>query len=187
MYRVCTSETANQRQLELEAGLLCAMQAQHYDDITISDLCRQMQIPRKAFYRYFSGKDGALHALVDHTLMKLHPPQLEELDVGRSLEKYFAFWQGQRPLLDALARSGLSGVIIQRAILLAATEDTFFSAIFPCDNPLEKEHLATFVMSGMMSMVIQWHQGGFTHSPAALSEVAARLLLKPLFLSSVIR
>jgi AcrR family transcriptional regulator len=28
-----------------------------------------LQIPRKAFYRYFSDKDGALQSLMDHALM----------------------------------------------------------------------------------------------------------------------
>lgn len=36
---------------------------------TIMELCSWLDIPRKAFYRYFSSKEGALYALIDHTLM----------------------------------------------------------------------------------------------------------------------
>ena len=63
MYKLCRTEQSAQRQRQLEQGLLLAMKTKRYEEITISDLCDQMGIPRKSFYRYFSSKDGALHAL----------------------------------------------------------------------------------------------------------------------------
>ena len=69
MYKLCKTEQSAQRQRQLEEGLLAAMKTKRYEEITISDLCEQMDIPRKSFYRYFSSKDGALHALIDHTLL----------------------------------------------------------------------------------------------------------------------
>ena len=69
MYKLCKTEQSAQRQRQLEEGLLTAMKTKRYEEITISDLCEQMDIPRKSFYRYFSSKDGALHALIDHTLL----------------------------------------------------------------------------------------------------------------------
>ena len=92
MYKMCKSEQSAQRQRELEQGLLKAMGTCHYDEISVSDLCDQMGIPRKSFYRYFSGKDGALHALIDHTLMELEsfPMALnpkEKRTVAKELER----------------------------------------------------------------------------------------------------
>ena len=91
MYKLCVSEQSAQRQRELEAGLLELMQTRSYEDITVSDLCDHLEIPRKAFYRYFSGKDGALHALLDHTLLEY--PQLDspgsEQEIRSSMETYF--------------------------------------------------------------------------------------------------
>ena len=62
MYKMCKTEQSAQRQHLLEQGLLKAMLTHHYDEISVSDLCQSIGIPRKSFYRYFSGKDGALHA-----------------------------------------------------------------------------------------------------------------------------
>lgn len=62
MYKLCRTEQSAARQRQLEQGLLQAMRTQQYEDISISDLCDQMGIPRKSFYRYFSNKDGALFA-----------------------------------------------------------------------------------------------------------------------------
>ena len=70
MYKLCKTEQSAQRQRQLEDGLLQVMSTVHYDEISVSDLCDRMNVPRKSFYRYFSGKDGALQALIDHTLMR---------------------------------------------------------------------------------------------------------------------
>ena len=51
MYKLCKTEQSAQRQRSLEEGLLTAMKTKRYEEITISDLCSQMGIPRKSFYR----------------------------------------------------------------------------------------------------------------------------------------
>ena len=65
MYKLCKSEQSAARQRWLEQGLLQEMLLRRYEDISISDLCARLQIPRKSFYRYFTNKDGALFALID--------------------------------------------------------------------------------------------------------------------------
>ena len=72
MYKLCKTEKSASRQQMLESGLLAAMISKPYEEISVSDLCDRLSIPRKAFYRYFSGKEGALLSLIDHTLMTFH-------------------------------------------------------------------------------------------------------------------
>ena len=71
MYKLCKTEQSAKRQRELEQVLLRMMNSTLYEDITVINFCENAGIPRKAFYRYFSSKDGALHALLDHTLLEL--------------------------------------------------------------------------------------------------------------------
>ena len=70
MYKLCKTEQSALRQRLFEDALLAEMTQRRYEDITVSDLCRRMNVPRKAFYRYFDGKDGALFAMLDHRLME---------------------------------------------------------------------------------------------------------------------
>ena len=97
MYKLCKTEQSARRQRELEQGLLKAMSTCHYDEISVSDLCDQLNIPRKSFYRYFSGKDGALHALIDHTLAGFFETPIESIQhKGMALEELtqtFCFWK----------------------------------------------------------------------------------------------
>ena len=90
MYKLCKTEQSAARQRRLEQGLLQAMQTQQYEDISISDLCDQMGVPRKSFYRYFSGKDGALHALIDHTMISYESFSISQRNCGNKSQKTVA-------------------------------------------------------------------------------------------------
>lgn len=186
MYKLCKTEQSAQRQRQLEDGLLAAMAVCHYDEISVSDLCDRLGIPRKSFYRYFSGKDGALHALIDHTLMRY---EIRELWLAPSnsatayseLENYFAFWLKQKPLLDVLARSGLSGVLVERSIAYALQESGF--RVKP-NVPVmlgQQENAILFVISGLMTMTVHWHHSGYAASVSQMAQMAANVMTKPLF------
>ncbi len=185
MYKLCKTEQSAQRQRQLEEGLLTAMKTKRYEEITISDLCEQMGIPRKSFYRYFSSKDGALHALIDHTLLDFeqHTGILSGSALGdahQDLRHFFEFWHQQKQLLDALERSGLSGVLIQRAITQAQNE--YVLPRYPTAPELKvvQHHAITFAICGLMSMMTRWHRSGYTESAQEMANIATALLTKPL-------
>ena len=185
MYKLCKTEQSAQRQRQLEIGLLTAMRTKRYEEITISDLCEQMGIPRKSFYRYFSSKDGALHALIDHTLMDFEQytalPSASALgNAPQDLRLFFEFWQQHRQLLEALDRSGLSGVLVQRAISQAQSEHVLPRYQTTREERLIQSHAITFCICGLMSMVTRWHRSGYAGTPAEMAQIAATLLTKPL-------
>ena len=186
MYKQCRTEQSASRQRLLEEGLLTTMSTQHYDEISVSDLCIQMGIPRKSFYRYFSSKEGALHALLDHTLLDFESfagPYFtgDQRTVRQDMERVFAYWQHRKPLLDALQRSNLSGVLIQRAIEHALSESAFHRRFLPGEERTAQEYVTMFSVCGMMSMVVQWHHDGYLQSIQQMAQIAVRLLSQPLF------
>lgn len=186
MYKMCKTEQSAQRQRQLEQGLLKAMGSHHYDQISVSDLCEQIGIPRKSFYRYFSGKDGALHALIDHTLLEYegfsyHSKDDEPRTYQRDLEKFFLFWRSQKPLLDALARSGLSGVLIERAIDHALSEVGSPRRYLIRQKPEFRAHATMFGVCGLMSMVVGWHHENYFQEPWQMAQIAVKLVTEPLF------
>ncbi len=186
MYKQCRTEQSAARQRVLEEGLLKAMQQKHYEQISVSDLCDDMGIPRKSFYRYFSSKDGALHALIDHTLISFEGfsapnRQGEKRTLSGDLEGFFQFWIANKPLLDALARSAMSGVLIERAITHALSETVMPARFLPDDSKQMQQQITMFGVCGLMAMVLTWHHEGYPQSAAHMARVAARLLGQPLF------
>ena len=186
MYKQCRTEQSSNRQRILEQGLLDAMIQQHYDSISVSDLCSRMGIPRKSFYRYFSGKEGALHALIDHALLDYEnypydDPAWEGRTVRQEMERTFSYWKHCSRLLDALEKSGLSGVLIERAINHSILESSIPVRFLPADNRQMRERVIGFTVCGLMAMVVYWHHGGYVESPEQMAQIAMRLVTKPLF------
>ena len=186
MYKLCKTEQSARRQRQLEEGLMAAMQNTRYEDISVSDLCQQMDIPRKSFYRYFSGKDGALHGLLDHTLMEFEafnePYQPgEPRTLQRDLERFFLFWMRHRKLLDVLTRNGLYGVLTERAIDYAISAVVFPGRFIPGESREMQNHVVVFGICGLMTMMIRWHLDGYKDGVQDMAKVASRLLTQPLF------
>ena len=184
MYKLCKSEQSAARQKQLEQGLLKAMLTQRYEDISISDLCDRMEVPRKSFYRYFSNKDGALFALLDHTLMEFEqspvgPGAVPGVNALGDLERFFVFWYEHRDLMDALMRNRLSGMLVERATSHALHERMMPTYLLNKDE--DSQHLAlTFAVCGLLAMVMQWHRDGYQKTPAQMTHLAAMMLTKPL-------
>ena len=183
MYKLCKTEQSALRQRQLEQGLLQAMGEQQYEDISISDLCDRLGVPRKSFYRYFSNKDGALFALLDHTLMEFHQIDIEEgtMDGAQSdLTRFFVFWYGRRDLLTALQRSRLSGLLVERAKFHALHERLMPEYLLKKDGIVQQMSI-TFTVSGLLSMVLSWHNDGYRESPKKMAQIAESMLTKPLW------
>lgn len=183
MYKKCTTEASAARQRQLEQGLLSVMTRRRYEEITVSSLCQELMIPRKAFYRYFSGKEGALHALIDHTILEFEMTGIPEKEVSfrEEIGSFLRFWQNQKPLMDALYRSGISGVLIERFIRYSVVDaaDTIWY-LMP-ELKKWKPQVSTFAACGLMSMVVQWHHEGYAVDVETMAELCTKLLTKPLF------
>lgn len=183
MYKLCQSEKSYQRQRELERGLLKLMLKRDYADITVSEFCDFMDIPRKSFYRYFASKDGALYALIDHTIADFFETPLPATKSRGSalsdLDVYFIFWHRQKELLDALKRSSLTGILVERANNFALTGRHFpdqFTALSADTRTLA----ISFCVSGLMAMILYWHSQDFRLSPEEMTKCSLDILTHPL-------
>ena len=186
MYKLCKTEESAKRQREMELALFECMKNSRYEDITVNNICEHGGFPRKAFYRYFSGKDGALYALIDHTLLQYEGFQMAEAGAEvrsyqSDLERFFRFWLHQKPLLDALKRSNISGVLVTRAIEHALSDVGMPLRFLPQQNRAARRHAIMFGVCGLMSMVLDWHESGYDLSSREMSVIAAKLLTEPLF------
>ena len=185
MYKLCKTEQSAVRQRELEQSLIVLMNTCRYEEITVSDFCIHAGIPRKAFYRYFSSKDGALYALLDHTLLEY---EFYDVEYGsgdspsmlRELEGFFRFWKARKPLLDALAHSGLSGILMERAISYAV-KHPLLNRMLVDEDPNTRDHIVRFFICGIMIMMVNWHHEGFRESTLEMAQIAVRLVTQPLF------
>ena len=180
MAKVCTNEKTTVRQRWIENGMLDLMQERKFEDVTVTELCRYLELPRRSFYRYFHDMEDVLDSLMNHTFQ-----DMVIADTGLTvaeLEKYYEFWFCQKPLLNALAYSGLYSKFVQYA--LKYTDEENLKEYLSNDDlgmDLSRE-MNLFVISGLFSLLISWHEEGFQKSPNQMAQISLRMLSKPLLL-----
>lgn len=176
MYKLCKTEESAARQKMLEDGLLQAMQSQLFDDISVSDLCKQLGVPRNTFYRYFPEKEDALLALIDHTLLECNKNDFAKWE-GNShlelsdLETFFLFWDTKRDFIEAIAKNDRFWLLIGRCNLMLneRKKSTHFTGDL---TNFAKEQVDYIFTYGMMTILFRWYYYGFPGTPQEMARVA---------------
>lgn len=179
MYKHCATEESARRQRQLEQCLLELMLTESYPQITISHICDRAGISRKSFYRYFSSKEGCLYALLDHAVFDgasyCLPDHRGDQSTQVILERFFRYWKEKHALLDTLLRNNLSLHLVQRMMHYIAQEEQEFRIFLR--NPEDDAHeRSMFFVGGIMTLVLDWHQGGYQKSTQQMSKVLSDLV-----------
>ena len=179
MYKICHTEESSRRQRELEQGLLAALCTQSYHKLTLTELCIQLKIPRKSFYRYFPTKEDCLLALMDHTLSDCNDIALGgwngETELTRSaLLRFFRYWQEHRNFLDVIEENQFYYLLLDRTTVIVDRMKEFTEK-----SSFARDQLEYFIAHGLMTTVLRWHHFGFRSSPEEMAEVFSGLLASP--------
>ena len=176
MYKICHSEESSLRQRELEQGLLTELRRQAYEKITLTDLCRKLEIPRKSFYRYFPTKDDCLLAHIDHTMSDCNDIALKGWNGSNTLDeqvqfRFFRYWKERSAFLDAVQKNDLQHLLLDRTTMIVdrmkeTSEESSFA----------RDQVEYFIAHGLMSTVLRWHSFGFQSSPEEMAGVFEELL-----------
>ncbi len=185
MYKLCKTEQSTKRQREIEDGLLSLLEKKHYDSITITELCEKCNMPRKAFYRYFDSKDGALYALIEHTYLTYSGFTPEGSKKKRTLREemneFFSFWYAQKRFLDAFHKSNLLPKIIEVSLNFPINEFLVVSKFLPYDSDWARTQIFKFTMGGLLLLMLDWYKDGFKTDVSSMADIAARILETQLF------
>ncbi len=113
----------------------------------------------------------------------LYVPEMlaQKQSFRQGISAFFLFWQEKKQLLDALQRSGLSGVLIERAISYAVEGSLEESRNLLPEHRNLKTETTIFSICGLMSMVLRWHHEGYAMDVDSMSAMATKLLTEPLF------
>ena len=186
MYKLCKTEQSAKRQRVMEDCLLELMKQKRYEDITVTELCERMNIPRKSFYRYFDSKEDALYALIDHSMSDYSGFTADRSgetlrSLTSELEEYFKFWYEKRDFLDAIDRSGLMGSLIERTINYPVNDRVSMAKFLPDEDDVTREKVLKFAFCGLVYTMIGWYREGFAASTRDMAKLACRMFRKPLF------
>lgn len=102
MTKIFQTKRAIRRQAMLQKSLLDLLQNNEYGNVTVTDICRQANIPRRTFYHYFSSKDEIVDSIA------------EDLMLSCNLSSMFDFASGVEAVQESYLRFSGSGLKIGR-------------------------------------------------------------------------
>lgn len=176
MYKLCATEKSVHQQREFETALLALLQTMPYEDITISGLCQKAGYSRKVFYRQFEKKGDVLLALLDHTFQDFFTYE-PDASVGEGgLHRFFGFWKEQKPLLDVLKANGLSALLSERALAQILYDNPEFLRRFGDGSNTFGREIMVFFLSGLFSLVMDWHDHNYEASIDKMSNMMMSML-----------
>lgn len=118
MTALCHTEITIQKKAQIETSLLNLMMQQSYQNITVVDICREADIPRRTFYHYFGSKEDVLESLIETLMQQCFLEGTFDIPLSREhmeqrFAKIFRFWDGEnRKKLDALIKNGLESRLL---------------------------------------------------------------------------
>lgn len=185
MYKLCKTEESSKRQREIENVLLKMMKERRYEDITVSEICQAASLPRKSFYRYFDGKEGAMQSLLYHTITDFYSfsktSEKEDRTLQGEFEEFFYFWREKKDFLEAFDKSQLIGLLFEKSMGQATNEFVNVKKFLSGADEREKICVFNFAICGLLTLTISWYQSGFADTVPDIARTAARLISKPLF------
>lgn len=182
MYKLCKTAHTKQRSQHIAATLLRMMENKHFNDITISSLCEEVNVPRKSFYRYFDTKEDVFHLYIDTLLEECI--RLSGMDARQEVEVTqerlsicYRFWLEHKSFLDAAKRSNMVPHILSRMLQYYEFST---SADHPTSSFSTYQIRTLFSMTGMFSMILQWYTNHFDRTPEEMAKLTLELFEKPL-------
>ncbi len=187
MYKTCKTERSIERQKLIEECFFKILKKKYYEEITVSEICLSANVPRKAFYRYFDTKEDVLDALLDHTLQAYSnyydANQEEKRTLKNELNAYFKFWikEPMNDLLKALKKSNLIDKLFKHSKKMVESGFINTGRFLPDENSWNQKQIFNFAIMGLISVMLDWYDGGCIQSTEEMASITSRMLYTPLF------
>ncbi len=179
MYTLCVTEKTALQQRRFEAAFLEMSQEMPYDDITISELCRRAELSRKIFYRLFERKADVIYALLDHTILDAQSYHPDAYVDNGGLHQFLCFWRDQKSLLDMLQMNKNSRLLTDRVIHYILQDGGEFRRCFGLEEGCYSQEALVFYISGIFSVVLEWHKRGYDKGIDEMARALMYLLTAP--------
>ena len=164
MYKECKTLQSRERQKKFKQTLFKMMEKQEFKEITVTALCREMEVPRKAFYRYFDTIEDVLNALTDEIITEAS----FYVDGQMELEAFFEYWKRQKAFLDVLEKNGLSQKLMDCCFSIVINSEQF-------DMTSAEAMKSSAYISAMVTLVVMWHHNGMKQSVGEMKHLVLEM------------
>ena len=157
------------------------LQKKPYEDITITELCKQADVVRKTFYNNFDSKDDVLFFIMDDIFLELKP-YIDKpfMYAGDILLYVFKFIEVHKKDLLLFYERGLFN-FARSSIVKYVTKERFLMHSEQAEANLSGfDYTAACISATIASVIETWIKNSFKESVEFLAEFTERFLYKKL-------
>jgi|GEM_PF-1449213 len=187
MYKQCKNKNAQRRQIEIALSLMHLMEKQQLQHITVKDICDNINVPRRAFYRYFETKNDCLTAMLDYIILSYesYPKKyntLQERTLELDMETFFDFYYQNQIYLKIIFNNDLFSLLLQRYVYWTKNANQVYDLDYLLgeENNREKHYSLLFCMSGLVFSLFNWYYDGCQPSPKEMAKIISKNLINGL-------
>ena len=179
-----TRPAAYRRQRQIEDCLFENLLLRPYPSVSISDMCHQLGISRKAFYNYYPDKDSCFRAIINRKLRQCHlaiaagKPENATLDDVITI--FLRYWMQEKDFLEIIVRNNLITMLFDQNIRFLREEDKIVLEYLNTPQLKTDEFVLAAYVHVHMTLVMQWYKGGFQIPAEDMVRKFKRLLYEPL-------
>ena len=178
------TERTLRRKEEIEAALLELMHSTSYQQITVTDLTKHLDVARKSFYYYFPSKDACFESLVDRLIQEsaLHVSRklTDDQQIVQIYEENLRFWICQKPFLDLVIKNNLGHILLARTMHHIRQEEKLVQTLLRTPSVEFDEDILLFYVTGHQGLLLNWCAQNFTLSVEEMARKYLRLMHTPL-------
>lgn len=178
------SATSRRRQQQIEECLYENILRTSWQSISITDICQQVGISRKAFYNYYRDKEDCLNAYIDRVLRdtvletsQSLPDNTSSLDASISLLEH---WRKNKDFLTVIKRNRLTYYLLARCLQYVQTENRSIHELLSTENIPTDLDILTCYMTIQMTLILLWHERDFDTPVEEMARKFVRLVHEPL-------
>ena len=158
MYYPHTNKTAVRSQELISAAVLRLLQKKAFQQITVTEICKEANVGRKTFYRNFEVKEDIIAYQVDK-LCALYQEELRSIPIDDYLKHHFSFLQTHAAYFITLYHNGLHSMVSQTFLTLLPDTMPIWT-----NDPIVQQYKSQYVIAGVEAIQRVWVERGFQES-----------------------
>lgn len=161
IYFVKQTERIKQTKTSIGQALYSLILKMPYEEITISDICKEAKISRVSFYHYFDKKDDVLIQFCDERFAEFFEDfsKVEKMTFEDLIEEMFTFIKNHSHEM-ALLRYANKEDILLKQFQSYAKYIIYHSSTSNLFSNHQEPHFSTFLTGGIIQVLLAWIDEG---------------------------
>ena len=175
MYALSDNQQALKSRRQIRDALLSLMRDTSFQEITVSEICRQAKVVRQTYYRHFDTKNDVLDFHMDELFAQYFVIHFFGDTMLAQLEAFYAYMLENEAFLRMVSRDQLF-FMVERTIIANLAAFLDIRTIADVEDAWAERYVTGFIAATICSLLSQWTQGGFQEPVDRMARLTQRLL-----------